>query len=79
MLGENLIRFLGLDRDRLRRIAERVGPSIEQITGRTREIDRRLIDNFQSRSGYLKPAEEIDRDKIDLLLREDMAYTGRGS
>ena len=36
MLGENAIRFLGLDRDRLAEIAARVGPTVDDIMGRPR-------------------------------------------
>ena len=34
MLGENAIRFFGLDRDRLAEIAKRIGPTVEEITRR---------------------------------------------
>ena len=33
MLGENAIRFLGLDRARLADIASRIGPTVEEIKG----------------------------------------------
>ena len=74
ILGENLVRVFGLDRDNLKEIAEQVGPTMEQITGATTEIDRRLVSNFQDRGGYLKPVEQIDRDAIDALLREDITH-----
>jgi predicted TIM-barrel fold metal-dependent hydrolase len=71
MLGENAVRFLDLDRARLAAVAERIGPTIAEITGRTPELDPRLVANWDARSGYLKPAESFDPDEINALLRED--------
>src|SRR5262249_51240046 len=75
MLGENAIRVLGLDRARLRTIAERVGPTVEQITGRGPGLDPRLAEIFNARGGYLKPVEQVDHGAIDALLADDIAYT----
>jgi predicted TIM-barrel fold metal-dependent hydrolase len=74
LLGENLIRFLGLDRDRLSDIARRIGPPLEAITGGTGEVRSELISSFDQRGGYLKPAEGDDRIAVvDELIREDLA------
>jgi predicted TIM-barrel fold metal-dependent hydrolase len=73
MLGENAIRVLGLDRSRLVTIAERIGPTIEQVSGRHPDLDERLLANFESRGGYLRPAEPDDDEAIDALLRADEA------
>ena len=43
MLGENAIRALGLDRATLAAVAERIGPTIADVTGRTPELDPRLV------------------------------------
>jgi hypothetical protein len=72
MLGENAIRFLGLDRAHLAEIAARVGPTIEQVTGRTPELSEQMLANWDARGGYLKPAETADPDAIDTLLRDDL-------
>jgi predicted TIM-barrel fold metal-dependent hydrolase len=72
MLGENAIRFLGLDRAHLAQIAARVGPSIEQVTGRTPELSEQMLANWDARGGYLKPPEQIDPDAIDALLQDDL-------
>ena len=71
MLGENAIRFFGLDRTKLAAIAARVGPTIEQVTGRTLELDPRLIANWDARGGYLTPREQVDTNAIDALLGQD--------
>jgi predicted TIM-barrel fold metal-dependent hydrolase len=72
MLGENAVNFLGLDRAKLSAAAERVGPSIEQITGGP-EIDLRLLEHLANRTGILKPAEAAGRvAEYDALLGEDL-------
>ena len=76
MLGENAIRVLGLDRARLAAIAERIGPTVDDVTGRTPELDPRLLANWDARGGYLKPPEQVDADELDGLLAEDLAQVG---
>jgi predicted TIM-barrel fold metal-dependent hydrolase len=71
MLGENAIRFFALDRAQLAAIAERVGPSIDDVTGRNPDLDPRLIAAWDARGGYLKPPEQVDIDALDALLIED--------
>ena len=72
MLGGNAIRLLGLDETRLAAIADRIGPTIQDITGRPRP-DPRMVANWGARSGYLKPTEQFDRGPLDPLVREDLA------
>jgi predicted TIM-barrel fold metal-dependent hydrolase len=77
MLGENAIRFLGLDRDPLAEIAARIGPAIDDITGGSADLAPELLQNFANRGGYLKPAEGGSRlDAVDDLLRDDLAKAG---
>jgi predicted TIM-barrel fold metal-dependent hydrolase len=77
MLGENAMRILGLDQARLAPIADRIGPNIADITGRAGDdIDPRLVENFHARSGYLKPAEQIDIPAIHELLGSDLVAMG---
>jgi len=72
ILGENAIRFLGLDRDRLAQIANRVGPTIDDIISGG-DVDAELIAHFQDRSGYLKPPEGGSRlDEIEPLVDADL-------
>ena len=72
ILGENAIEFLGLDRAHLAAIAARVGPSVEQVTGRAPTLDERLLANWDARGGYRKPREAVDANAIDVLLKEDL-------
>jgi hypothetical protein len=77
MLGENAIRFLGLDRDRLSEIARRIGPTIADITGAGAAVRPELIESFDQRGGYLKPIEGAEKiPMVDELLREDLAAVG---
>jgi predicted TIM-barrel fold metal-dependent hydrolase len=71
MLGENAIRFFGLDRAKLAAIASRIGPTIDEITGRTPTLDPELLAAWDARGGYLTPREQVDTDAIDALLVED--------
>jgi predicted TIM-barrel fold metal-dependent hydrolase len=71
MLGENAIRFLGLDRAHLAKIANRIGPTVAQITGKTLR-DQPLIANLDTRGGFLKPIEIADPVAIDALLLKDV-------
>jgi len=76
MLGENAIRFLGLDRARLAQVAARIGPTYEQVTSGP-PVDPALIDNFALRGGYLKPAEGGAKlAYVDDLLRDDLVGLG---
>lgn len=76
ILGENAIRFLGLDRERLAEIARRIGPDINEIIGGG-ELRSDLLENFAMRGGYLKPPEgEGKLPLVDVLLREDLVDLG---
>jgi predicted TIM-barrel fold metal-dependent hydrolase len=78
MLGENAIRRLGLDAASLRRAGARVGPAIDELMGGP-AAPTELLEHFDARGGYLKPAEGasrlaeaepmIDRDLEHLLAR----------
>jgi predicted TIM-barrel fold metal-dependent hydrolase len=77
MLGENLIRFLDLDRDRLVEIARRIGPTAEELRSRP-QVRADLIDSFANRGGYLKPAEGAGRlDAVAAMVTDDLAGAGR--
>jgi hypothetical protein len=74
ILGENAIRYFGLDSGKVGAIAERVGPTVEQLTGGASDIDPLLMAHLDARSGYLKPAERGSRlGELDELLRDDLA------
>ena len=68
--------MLGLDRARLAAIADRIGPTVADVTGRNPELDPRLVANWDARGGYLKPAEQVDAEELDELLGDDLERIG---
>ena len=78
MLGENAIRFFGLDRERLAEIARRIGPTVEEINATDPHIRPELMANFAARGGYLKPAEGDEQiPSVGLLVEDDLAVARR--
>jgi hypothetical protein len=77
MLGENAIQVLGLDRERLAAVAALIGPTVDDVTGRTPDLDPRLVANWDARGGYLKPPEVVDGNELDVLLAEDLELVGK--
>ena len=71
VMGENAIRLLDLDRAPLEAIAGRIGFSVDDITGPGPVLDPRMIESWDTRSGYLKPAETVESATIDGLLGAD--------
>jgi hypothetical protein len=74
MLGENAIRFFGLDRDRLAEIAKRIGPTLADVNGvDPSHIRPELMENFELRGGYNKPAEGAEKlDELSTLVEQDI-------
>ena len=63
--------ILGLDRERLAEIASRIGPTYAEINS-GEPVAPDLIEHFDSRGGYLKPAETTEQlEKVDELLALD--------
>ncbi len=80
ILGENAIRFLGLDRAHLAEIANRIGFTMDELIAETPQVPPDLIDSWDLRSGYLKPIEGAARlDAIEEPLHDDLAAVGAGA
>ncbi len=74
MLGENAIRFFGLDGERLAELARRFGPTVANINATDPQIQEDLMENFDARGGYHKLAEGDERiPAIEPLVAEDLA------
>jgi predicted TIM-barrel fold metal-dependent hydrolase len=74
MLGENAIRFFGLDRVPLEAIAERVGPEVAELSGPGITVDEELIAIFDGRGGYLRAPEGDSRlAELEPMIAEDLA------
>jgi predicted TIM-barrel fold metal-dependent hydrolase len=79
MLGDNAIRFLGLDRTALDAIAARIGPSLDQVIGPKGDIDPILLAHMDGRGGYLKPAEGDTRlPEVVAMMSDDLEALGIG-
>jgi hypothetical protein len=76
ILGENAIRFFGFDADALAAIAEKIGPTMADLTGGGPVVPQ-LIEHLDVRTGYLKPAERGSRlGELAEPLQTDLArYT----
>jgi predicted TIM-barrel fold metal-dependent hydrolase len=57
ILGENAIRRLGLDGAVLEAVAGRIGPTVEELRSGELSASPALLQHFDARGGYLKPAE----------------------
>ncbi len=78
ILGENALRcYPSLDRPALRALADRVGPSVDQILGDDSPIAADLLDDFQTRGGYAKPVEDVNTRHIEACFADDLAATVR--
>jgi len=76
ILGENVIRFFGLDRARLAEIAARIGPTVDDVVG-LGPASPALLEHFDRRGGYLKPAEGGTRlVDIESMLSDDLRRGG---
>ncbi len=77
MLGENAIRFFGLDRAPLETIAARIGPAVADLTGSGTAVDEELLAIFDGRAGYRGEAEGASRlAEIEPMIAEDLAVFG---
>ncbi len=70
ILGENIVRFLGLDRTRLQGVADRVGPEVGEIVGKASELSPELLAHFDLRGGYLKKSEGAQKlSDVDVMVQ----------
>ncbi len=77
MLGENTIRFFGLDPVPLAKIAERIGPDLAEITDPNAEVAPKLVEHLEIRTGVLKPFEgDTGLHRHVEMLQEDLAGVG---
>jgi hypothetical protein len=77
VLGENVIRTLGLDRARLAEVADEIGPTMAEVTRATPPVDPALVAHFDARGGYLRPPEgDAQLPAVREMVRDDLAYAG---
>lgn len=71
ILGENAIRVYGLDHEKLKGIAKRVGLMPETILG-DHYVSEELIGHFHRRSGFLKPAAPFNEPLWGPIIDKDL-------
>jgi predicted TIM-barrel fold metal-dependent hydrolase len=72
ILGENAVQCYGFDHNKLERIAERIGPLVDDVLYDTEAVDSRLVENFHQRAGLNRPAEVVDIAELDSLFDADI-------
>jgi predicted TIM-barrel fold metal-dependent hydrolase len=73
ILGDNAINFYGLDRVKLQKVADRIGPLASEVLLTKHNVEQRLVDHFHKRSGFARPADPIDAAGIEGAYRSDAA------
>ena len=73
ILGENIVRILKLDAGVIHDIAEKVGPTLEEIVGHPRDLPEPLLAHFAKRGDYLRSGEgEARVQEMRDMLGEDI-------
>ena len=72
MLGENALACLRLSHTPFHEAAQRIGPSLAEVTDAAADVDRAVIDSFNKRSGYASPPEQVDLSAITGWLGPDL-------
>jgi predicted TIM-barrel fold metal-dependent hydrolase len=73
ILGENAINWYKLDRAKLARVAERIGPRSSDVLGQPVPVDAKVLAHFHKRSGYSHGAEVVDPAMLDHMFGEDLS------
>jgi predicted TIM-barrel fold metal-dependent hydrolase len=72
ILGGNVIRHYGLDEYELGRVADRIGPDVDDVLG-DHPVPEDLVNHFQKRAGYLRSADPVWGEELDEDLLPDLA------
>ena len=73
ILGENAIDVYGLDRTKLAKVAERIGPNASEVFAESAVdgIPPALIEDFNRRNRIYGDAEKIDIAVLDAAVEQD--------
>jgi hypothetical protein len=70
VLGQNAIKLYGLDAAQLQKVAARIGLRADELLNQDVQIDPRLLDHFEARSGFAKEP-TFDDEFVNRCLDED--------
>jgi predicted TIM-barrel fold metal-dependent hydrolase len=77
ILGENAINWYKLDRAKLARVAEEIGPSPSDLLGQSAPVSAKVLQHFHRRSGYSHGPEVVDAALLDQMFSEDLSSLAR--
>ena len=72
ILGDNAVKCYGLDAQHLRGVADRIGLPATDLFSFNGTVKEGMVDHFNARAGYSKPAEPIDEDVLERTLQQDL-------
>jgi predicted TIM-barrel fold metal-dependent hydrolase len=76
ILGGNAIRCYGLDAAAVNKIAERVGPTVDEILG-DHQVDPLVLNEFDKRGGFAKNAPPLLADALDQIIERTRVGAGQ--
>jgi predicted TIM-barrel fold metal-dependent hydrolase len=77
-MGLNAIECYGLDAARLGDVAKTIGLRVEDVFGAGDDVSERLVAQFHARSGFSRPAEQVDEPFYREMITEDEAVANGG-
>lgn len=75
ILGENALRAFPVDGERLRAVADRIGPDTRSLLTGSDGVPIEHVEHYHRRGGFLRPTERVDRDAVLRLADDDLALT----
>jgi predicted TIM-barrel fold metal-dependent hydrolase len=74
ILGENAIRCYGLDEIAVKAVAERVGPTVDEILGE-HHVHALMLNEFEKRGGFAKEAPPLLPQALDEIIDRTLSET----
>ncbi len=53
-------------------IAERVGPTVQEVLGDGHVVGTKLVEHFHKRAGFSRPADPVNLEELDRLFEGDL-------
>lgn len=72
MLGLNAVDCYGLNGEKLRGVAQEIGLRPQDVLSFKGAIDRNVVAHFETRAGFAKPAETVDKTLLEQAFTDDL-------